>query len=106
MLIQLGVAVALFAAAYAYGYHKGTVNVIEKVAEATAEKQEEIFDLADKIRSQSEALRQAQKDREELINELEEQANNAVGAGNDGVATTGGLQRLERRWAPAPGTSE
>ena len=91
--------------AFAYGYHKGSLAELQKIAEKTAETQEELFDLADTVRQQTEELRRLQREKEELIDVLEEEATVAPGSNNPGVATTGGLQRLERRWGPSPGTS-
>ena len=91
--------------AFAYGYHKGSLAELQKIAEKTAETQEELFDLADTVRQQTEELRRLQREKEELIDVLEEEATVAPGSDNPGVSTTGGLQRLERRWGPSPGTS-
>lgn len=100
-----GVAVlALLGGTFAYGYHKGTVNQIEKFEEDRQELQTDLLDLADQIREKNSIILREQREKEDLINELEEQANSAVGSGNPGVSTTGGLQRLEKRWGSAPGT--
>jgi len=93
---------ALLGGTFAYGFHKGSVSEIKKIAEKTEQTQNELFDLADRIRVQTEALRKMQRQREELINELEQAANVSIGSDNPGVSTTGGLQRLERRWATSP----
>jgi len=93
---------ALLGGTFAYGYHKGSVAEIQKIADKTAETQEELFNLAEVIRIQTDALRQLQREREDLINELEQVAIVATGSGNPGVSSTGGLQRLERRWGPSP----
>lgn len=105
-LIMAVAGLALMGGAFAYGYHKGSVNEIQKIADKAAETQEELFDLNEVIRIQTQALRQAQRDKEELINALEQEATSAPGSDAPGVATTGGLQRLERRWGPNPGTSD
>jgi len=91
--------------AFVYGYHKGSLAELTKIAEKTAETQEDLFDLNEVIRKQTEALRQAEREREELIDALEEEASVAAGSDGPGVVTTGGMQRLERRWGPNPRTS-
>jgi metallophosphoesterase superfamily enzyme len=97
---------ALLGGTFAYGYHKGSVSEIQKIADRTAEKQQELLDLGDVVRMQTEALRQLKREKEDLINALEEEATVAPGSNNPGIATTGGMQRLERRWGPSPGTSD
>jgi Tfp pilus assembly protein PilO len=99
------VVTALVGGAYGFGYYKGSLAEVAKIAEKTATTQEELFDLADKIRLQTEELRQIQKEKEELINALEEEAKLAPGSNSAGVGSTGGLQRLERRWGTSPSTS-
>lgn len=91
--------------AFAYGYHKGSLAELQKIAEKAAETQEELFDLADTVRQQTEELRRLQREKEELIDALEEEATVAPGSDNPGVTATGGLQRLERRWGPSSGAS-
>ena len=93
-------ALAFIGGAYSYGYHKGSLAEVQKIAEKTAETQQELLDLNEVVRMQTEALRQAQREKEELIYALEEEARSAPGSGNPGVDSTGGLQRLERRWGP------
>ncbi len=95
-------ALAFIGGAFAYGYHKGSVAEIQKIADKTAETQEELFDLADTVREQTEELRRLQREKEDLVNELEEQAIVAPGSSNPGIGSTGGLQRLEQRWGPSP----
>jgi hypothetical protein len=97
---------ALLGGTFAYGYYKGSVNEIQKIADRTAEKQQELLDLEDVVRMQTEALRQVQREKEDLINALEKEATVAPGSNNPGIATTGGMQRLERRWGPSPETSD
>jgi septal ring factor EnvC (AmiA/AmiB activator) len=105
-LIILVSALALMAGAFAYGYHKGSVAEIQKIADKTAETQEELFDLADTVRLQADKLRQLQREKEDLVNALEQEALVAEGSESSGVATTGGLQRLERRWGPSPRSAD
>ncbi|ANJ20724.1 hypothetical protein RDp07_gp64 [Roseobacter phage RD-1410Ws-07] len=93
---------AIIGGAFAYGVHKGTVWQAERYAEEKAELQEEIFDLAEDLSERAAEIRRLQAERQELINELENEALNAEGADAPGVATTGGLRRLERRWGPSP----
>lgn len=97
---------ALLGGAFAYGYHKGSLAELQKIADKTAQTQEELFDLADTVREQTEELRRLQREKEDLINALEEEATEAPGSANPGVATTGGLQRLEQRWGPSPRTTD
>lgn len=97
---------ALMGGAFAYGYHKGSLAELQKIADKTAETQEKLFDLADTVREQTEELRRLQSEKKDLINALEEEATVVAGSDNPGVATTGGLQRLERRWGPSPETTD
>lgn len=101
-LIILVATVALLGAAFAYGYHKGTVNQIAKFEEDRQELQDELLDLNESLSVKNAEILRLNREREGLINELETQAINAEGSSAPGVATTGGLQRLERRWGPSP----
>ena len=101
-LIMLGVTVALLGAAFAYGYHKGTVNQIQRFEEDRQELQNELLDLNETLSVRNAEILRLNREKEGLINELENQALTAEGSDGPGVATTGGLQRLERRWGPSP----
>ena len=101
-LIMLVTVLALTGGAFAYGYHKGTVNQVEKAVEAKQELQEELLDLNDDLMTKNAELLRLTREREGLIDELENQAITAEGSSAPGVFTTGGLQRLERRWGPSP----
>ena len=100
-LIVLAASVALLGAAFAYGYHKGTVNQIEKYEEDRQELQNELFDLNESLSVRNAEILRLNREKEGLINELENQAITAEGSAGPGVGTTGGLQRLERRWGPS-----
>lgn len=97
---------ALLGGAFAYGYSKGSAAELSKIAKKTAETQQELFDLADTVREQTDELRRLQQEKMELINGLEQEAVSAVGANAPGVSSTGGLQRLERRWGPSPRSTD
>lgn len=101
-LIALGISLAMIGGAFAYGVHKGTVWQIEKFQDKKVELQNEILDLNADLQLKNAEILRLNRLREELVNELETQALKADGAGNPGVAATGGLQRLERRWSESP----
>ena len=103
-LIVLGVTVALLGAAFAYGFHKGTVNQIEKFAEEKQKLQNDVIDLETDLTVKAAEVLRLQIEREGLIDELENAALTADGASAPGVAATGGLRRLERRWSTDSGT--
>lgn len=90
--------------AFAYGIHKGTVWEKDRNEAARQELQQEIFDLSDSLSVKNAELLRLTREREGLINELENEAIEADGADAPGVSGTGGLQRLERRWGPSPNT--
>ena len=90
------------AGSYGYGFHKGTVNQIKKQEAAKAALQQDVFDLTNTLSVKNAEILALAKEREELINGLEEEAINAVGSDAPGVGSTGGLQRLERRWDRNP----
>lgn len=101
-VIILVSALALIAGAFAYGYHKGSVAEIRKIENERVKIQKKLFDLSDIVRKQAGELRRLQREKEDLVNALEDEATKAPGSDAGGVATTGGLQRLERRWGPDP----
>lgn len=101
-LIILGISLAMIGGAFAYGVHKGTVWQVEKYQEEKVALQNEILDLNADLQLMNAEMLRLNRLREELINELETQALQADGASNPGVAATGGLQRLERRWSESP----
>jgi len=105
-LIILAATVALLGAAFVYGYHKGTVNQIAKFEEDRQELQDELLDLNETLSVKNAEILRLNREREVLVNELENQALTAEGSSAPGVATTGGLQRLERRWGPSPASSK
>lgn len=97
LLILVGV-LAVIGGAFAYGYHKGSLALASKYEVKRIELQEEILDLNESLTLKNADILKLAKEKQELIDELEEQALQAPGSSNPGVATTGGLQRLERRW--------
>jgi hypothetical protein len=103
-LIMLGVTLAIIGGAFAYGYHKGTVNQIEKFAAEKQKLQEEVIDLESDLTVQAAKILSLQIEKEGLIDDLEQQALSANGSAAPGIATTGGLRRLERRWSTGSGT--
>jgi hypothetical protein len=105
-LIVLGVSLSLMGGAFAYGVHKGTVWEVQRNVEKKQELQEEILDLNLTLNEKNAEILRLNREREGLIHELETQAVEADGAGNPGVAATGGLRRLEQRWGPSPTSSD
>lgn len=103
-IIVLVTALALVGGAFAFGWHKGSVNQIRKAEEARQELQEELLDLSEDLAEKNAELLRMNREKEELINDLEQQALQAEGSSAPGVSSTGGLQRLERRWGPSTRT--
>lgn len=101
-LIILAVTVAVLGAAFGYGVHKGTVWQVQKFEADRQALQDEILDLNLTLNERAAEILRLQQEREELVNELENEALTAEGSDGPGVATTGGLQRLERRWGSSP----
>ena len=98
------VCLAFVGGVFVYGYHKGTVNQIAKQLEAKQELQEQLFDLNEILFLKNAEILRMNQEREELVNELENQALSTKGSDAPGVSSTGGLQRLERRWGSSPTT--
>lgn len=101
-LIMLGVTVAILLAAFAYGYHKGTVNQLEKFEAQKQDLQNDLLDLNETLSVKNAEILRLNREKEGLINDLESQATSAEGADAPGISSTGGLQRLERRWGKSP----
>ena len=101
-LIMLGVTVTLLGVSFAYGYHKGTVTQIRKAEKVRVKLQEDLLDLNDLLNVKNVKILQLNREKEGLINDLENQAITAKGSSASGVSTTGGLRRLERRWSSSP----
>ncbi len=97
---------AIIGGSFAYGYHKGSVTTANRFEDKRIELQEEILDLNEYLSVLNAENLLLRKEKEDLINDLEKQALNAEGASAPGVATTGGLYRLERRWGPSPTSSQ
>jgi len=105
-LIALGISLTLMGGAFAYGVHKGTVWQVEAYQEQKQELQAEIFDLNLDLNEKNAEILRLNREKEGLINDLEQQALEAKGADNPGVAATGGLRRLEQRWGPSPTSTD
>jgi hypothetical protein len=97
-LAIIGFTVTLISGAFAYGFHRGSLNQAEKYADERIQLQEDLIDLGERLSLRNAELLAAQTERQELIDDLEAQALSANGSDNPGVATTGGLQRLCDRW--------
>ncbi|AWY09422.1 hypothetical protein vBRpoPV13_65 [Ruegeria phage vB_RpoP-V13] len=104
-LIMAGVSLLLLGGAFAFGYHKGTVNQIAKFEDDRQQLQNDILDLNVSLQERADEIRRLRTEKEGLINELENAALDAEGADAPGVAATGGLQRLEKRWGQSPASS-
>ena len=98
--IIIGITVILLGMTFAYGYHKGTVNQIRKSEKDRQELQNDLLDLNKTLNIKNREILQLSREKEDLINELENQALTAEGSSAPGIAAIGGLQRLERRWGP------
>jgi hypothetical protein len=98
-LIILGTTVAIIGAAFAFGYHKGTVNQIEKFTEKKQQLQNKVTNLETDLNVKAAKILALQIEKEGLIDDLEQAALNAEGASAPGISSTGGLYRLERRWS-------
>ena len=99
--IMGGVALALTAGVFFYGVNRGTVWTTKRFEAKQAELQQEVFDLTEEIQEKNDEILRIQREREALAFELETEALQAPGSDGPGVGTTGGLQRLERRWGPS-----
>ena len=95
-------------ASFGYGRFSGYRNGIEaqkqKTETARLATQEELFELGETILIQANELERLQRERVQLVHDLEQSAIQAPGSSNPGVAANGGLLRLQRRWG-APGPS-
>ncbi len=89
---------ALLGGSFAFGFHRGTINEIKKAETQRVQLQEDLLDLNVDLSAKNAEILRLNKEREGLINELENEAVEAEGSSGPGVGTTGGLQRLERRW--------
>lgn len=105
-LTVLGLSLVIIGGAFAFGYYVGESKEIQRALEAKQALQEEILDLSLDLDEKNAEILRLSREREGLINELENQAVEADGSGNPGVGSTGGLQRLEQRWGSSPATSK
>ncbi len=83
---------------FGFGFKTGTDRQLAKQEVIRLELQEDLFDLADDISVKNAEILALQQKQEELAHELETEAYQAEGSSAPGISTTGGLQRLERRW--------
>jgi hypothetical protein len=97
-IILIMVALSLIGGAFAFGWNKGSTNEKRKAEESRQEIQEKILDLNKDLAEKNAAILKINREKEDLINDLENQALAAKGSDGPGVGSTGGLQRLERRW--------
>ena len=95
-------AVLAYPALYGLGLWQGHgrgVDAAEARADAArAALQVEVNGLGEKNAQLAGALLALQRERDALGQALENEARDAVGADRPGIADTGGLQRLQRRW--------
>ncbi len=94
----------IVASAFGFGYHKGTVNQVEKFEADRQQLQTDLLQLSDDLSAKNAEILRLSKEREELVNDLETQAYEAEGSSGPGVGSTGGLQRLEQRWGSPSGS--
>ena len=80
------------------GYNNGVSHERAVQDAARARTQIELNSLGEKVAQQAGELLALQRERENLVQSLEDEARDAHGADRPGVADTGGLRRLERRW--------
>lgn len=104
-LIIFGLAALSFGSVFTLGYYKGSAVQIEKYQTKEKEIQNELLDLNEVLQVRNAEILRLQQEREVFVNELENQAILAEGANAPGVGTTGGLQRLERRWSSSTTSS-
>lgn len=100
--IVVGILLMSLAAVFGVGYTYGQQNIRQAYEEERLELQQEIFVLEERIANQNLQILQWKIEREELVNELENEAMEADGSGGPGVGSIGGLQRLEERWGGSP----
>lgn len=105
-LIMAGAALAFTAGVFFYGVNRGTVWTTKKFEAKQAELQEQVFDLTENIQERNDEILRIQRERDQLAFDLEMEAIDAPGSSGPGVGTTGGLQRLERRWGPSKPASQ
>ena len=80
------------------GYNNGVSHERAVQDAARARTQMELDRLGEKVAQQAGELLAVQRERESLVQSLENEAFDAPGAGLPGVSDTGGLLRLEQRW--------
>ena len=79
------------------GYDAGVSHEQAVQSANRAQTQQALDRLGEKVAQQAGALLALQRERESLVQSLEDDARAAPGAQRDGVGA-GGLQRLEQRW--------
>ena len=80
------------------GYNNGVSHERAVQYAARARTQIELDRLGEKVAQQAGELLALQRERESIVQSLENEALDALGADRPGVADTGGLRRLEQRW--------
>lgn len=105
-LIILAITLAVLGAAFGYGVHKGTIWQVQKSEADRQALQDEILDLNLTLNERAAEILRLEAERKELVNDLENQAITAEGSDGPGIATTGGLQRLEQRWGSSSTSSK
>jgi len=83
---------------FGFGFIQGQERQIRKFEAARLELQQEVFDLADELSEKNFEILRLNQEKQELIHALENEALEAPGSDAPGISSTGGLQRLERRW--------
>lgn len=89
----------LLGGSFSYGWVKGSAFEYEKFEKDRLALQQDAFDLADEINLKNAEILVLQQKQKELAHELEQEALSAEGANTPGIAATGGLRRLEKRWS-------
>lgn len=97
-LYKVTAIIGLTVVIFGFGFHKGSIYQIQKNEAARIALQEELFDLSDDIRVKNSEILEMQQRQRELSHALETEALETPGSNSPGIAATGGLQRLERRW--------
>lgn len=95
---MLLVFLALVGGAYFYGISVGTNKEKARLEKLQKETQLELNNLSETIADQALELELLKSERLSLVQQLENEAVSASGAQSPGIATTGGLRRLEQRW--------
>tara|TARA_R110000765_G_scaffold297405_1_gene392505 strand:- start:214 stop:540 length:327 start_codon:yes stop_codon:yes gene_type:complete len=98
ILIAASLIGASFVVGNLRGYSSGVTHEKSVQAKARAETQAELNRIGEKVAAQAGALLAMEKEREDLVQSLENDALDAAGSDRLGVSATGGLRRLQQRW--------